>query len=207
MAILQDAKKYWDDERCADISHEYFMKVAPVLREDLANLGVPIDGKSVLDLGCGTGRVAVMYEPKRYVGVDQSTIMLNRAKELLANRPEVELVESTLYSFKTGDHFDIALLIDVLPHLDEKGCISEFRRFLRNYDADIYVARLFVSVTGENIYYNSDTWGHLSISYTPEYIEENLLSLSVDYGTQAFLMRTGHTSPSIVNGYILAYSE
>ena len=206
MAILKDVKKYWDDEKCADFSYNYFMKTAPELKQDLLNYGVEIDGASVLDLGCGIGRIPLIYKPKRYVGVDQSSIMLGRAREMLADRPEVELVESTLYSFKTDEHFDVALLIDVLPHLDERGCISEYKRFLRN-DADVYIARLFISVTGETIHYNSDTWGYLSISYTPEYIEQELLPLAKDYGAEAFLMRANHTSPSIVNGYIIAYKD
>lgn len=207
MAILKDAKRYWDSDECADISHEYFTKVAPVLREDLLNLGVPVDGVKVLDLGCGTGRIAQMYKPKKYVGVDQSEKMLAKAHETLDDRPEVKLHHKSLYSFKTDEHFDTLLLIDVLPHLDEKGCISTFKQVLRKFDADVYVMRLFVSLKGETIYYNSSIYGHLSISYTPEQIEEKLLPLAEQYGKEAFLMIASNTSPSVANGYIVAYNN
>jgi len=207
MGILKDAKRYWDSDDCADISHEYFTKVAPVLREDLSNLGIPVDGVNVLDLGCGTGRIGEMYRPKRYVGVDQSEKMLAKAAELLSDRGEVFLYQSTIYGFKTDEHFDTLLLIDVLPHLDEKGCISTFKLVLRNFDADVYVIRLFVSLKGETIYYNSDLYGHLSISYTPEEIEKRLLPLAEEYDKEAFLMIASNTSPSVANGYIVAYKK
>jgi len=205
MAILEDSKKYWDSDECADISHEHFTKVAPVLREDLTNLGVSVDGVKVLDLGCGTGCIAQMYKPKKYVGVDQSKKMLARAIELVGDRPEVTLYHKTLYSFKTDEHFDTLLLIDVLPHLDEKGCISTFRQVLRKFDADVYVMRLFVALKGETIHFNSDRYGYVSISYTPEQIEERLLPLAKQYNKEAFLMIASNTSPSVANGYIVAY--
>lgn len=205
MAILKDVKRYWDSDECADISHKYFTKVAPVLREDLFNLGVPVDGVKVLDLGCGTGRIAQMYKPKKYVGVDQSEKMLTKARELLLDRLEVELHLKTLYSFKTNEHFDTLLLIDVLPHLDEKGCIATFKQVLRKFDADVYVMRLFVSLKSDTIYYKSDKYGYLSISYTPEQIEERLLPLAEQYGKEAFLMIASNTSPSVANGYIVVY--
>ncbi len=204
MAILKDAKKYWDSDECADVSHKYFTKVAPVLCKDLSNLGISIDGVRVLDLGCGTGRIAQMYKPSYYVGVDQSKKMLIKAEELLTGREEVFLCHKTIYSFKTDEHFDTLLLIDVLPHLDEKGCISTFKAVLRKFDADVYVMRLFVALKGEIVHYNSDLYGYLSISYTPEQIKERLLPLAAQYGKEAFLTITDNISPSIANGYLIS---
>ena len=207
MPILKDAKKYWDMDDCAEISHAYFMQTASVLEQDLAELGIAVDGVRVLDLGCGTGRVPVMYMPSRYVGVDQSEKMLERARELIGDDPEVEFHCSTVYGFKTDEEFDTLLLIDVLPHLDTKGCISMFKRVLRNFDAETYVMRLFVATKGERMHYKTGKYGYMSISYTPEWIREELLPLGERYGKKATLTLASPISPSIVNGYIVATAK
>jgi len=203
MSILKDTATYWNGDECADFSYSHFMKTADILREDLSDLSIAVNDASVLDLGCGTGRVPLMYKPSRYVGVEQSEKMIDRAREVLRDRAEVELHHELIHEFETNEHFDTLLLIDVLPHLDEIGCEATLKHVLREFDADTYVIRLFVALKGETIHYVSGNWGYLSISYTPKDIENRLLPMAQVYDADASFVIKRNTSPSVADGYIV----
>lgn len=94
---------------------------------DLARQGVDVHGEahlveallssyrpevtapSVLDAGCGTGRVAIELHRRgmQTVGVDLDPEMLAAAQ---ANAPELEWVEADLNTFELGRSFDAAVL-------------------------------------------------------------------------------------------------
>ncbi len=87
-------------------------------------LSVPFQGKSieeyckgvsVLDLGCGTGRL-FPYLKKSYVwGVDTSNVMLMYASQVMKKyRLKGKLVQQDLFQFRPKRTFDIAISIGVL---------------------------------------------------------------------------------------------
>ncbi|MBX3228126.1 MAG: methyltransferase domain-containing protein [Labilithrix sp.] len=86
-----------------------------------------LDGKLVLDAGCGAGRfaeIAARYGG-RVVGLDMSSAV-DAAKETLAAYPRAELVQASLLEppFKPGA-FDFAYSIGVLQHTpDPEGGLS-----------------------------------------------------------------------------------
>lgn len=93
---------------------------------------------TVLDLGCGIGRVALyMADRCRLLwAVDASPVMLSMAARRLADRPNVRLVQSRGVTIpEVPDHsVDLAYSILVLQHVEREDAFSllrELRRVLR----------------------------------------------------------------------------
>ena len=94
---------------------------------------------TVLDLGCGPGWYAFVLKGwKRYVGVDQSEVWLNLARQNTASLQGVELVQSWVEEVDFSDHADLGLCIGVFQHyarpmkLLEKICSLDISHFCFN---------------------------------------------------------------------------
>lgn len=74
-----------------------------------ADLVASLGGRSVLDAGCGTGRVAVELARRGYdvVGVDLDPSMLDRAR---AKDPDVTWVEGDLVDADLARRFDVVVI-------------------------------------------------------------------------------------------------
>jgi SAM-dependent methyltransferase len=81
----------------------------------ISRLGSP-KGKRVLDLACGTGRhsVALALEGAEVVGIDNSKVMISRAKEHAASNdvsPEFILGEMTGFQSKAAGQYDLIICL------------------------------------------------------------------------------------------------
>jgi SAM-dependent methyltransferase len=92
---------------------------------------------AMLDLGVGTGRTGHSFAPLvgRYVGVDYSPRMIERARALLGERENVELLEGDARDLAGIEGpFDFALFsfngIDAVGHEDRLRVLAEVRRLL-----------------------------------------------------------------------------
>lgn len=85
------------------------------------SLGTP----RVLDLGCGTGEYAELFDPGRYVGVDIHPGYVEFARK---RRPAHRFVVADVRSW-SGEkpRFDLVMVNGVLHHLDDTG-VQEFLR-------------------------------------------------------------------------------
>ena len=102
--------------------------------DELASSGADVHGEaafvmrlapaSVLDAGCGTGRVAIELARRgvEVVGVDVDRSMLATAR---TNGPAVEWHEDDLTAFDLGRVFDIVLLAGNVPLFTAPGTQSE----------------------------------------------------------------------------------
>ena len=99
------------------------------LLETLVRAG-DLDGRRVLDVGCGTGRfVATLAERARVTGVDPEPEMLAVARRRLP--PEVELLRASAEELPFADaSFDAAVLRLVVHLLDRPRAFAELRRVL-----------------------------------------------------------------------------
>jgi ubiquinone/menaquinone biosynthesis C-methylase UbiE len=80
------------------------------------------DSPTVLDVGCGPGRVGeavVEAGAARYLGVDFSPRMLKLARARLAGLESVELVESDFFDLQLAETFDVVLALGLFDYLDE----------------------------------------------------------------------------------------
>jgi len=85
-------------------------------------------GANVLELGCGTGRVALDLAAAgmQVTGLDRSRAMLERARSHgLAAGAEVEWIEDDLLTFELGRRFDAVLLpLGTIQHLTSVSQIA-----------------------------------------------------------------------------------
>jgi 2-polyprenyl-3-methyl-5-hydroxy-6-metoxy-1,4-benzoquinol methylase len=151
--------------------------------DDLASTGVDVHGEatfvmrrspaSVLDAGCGTGRVAI--ELARHgvdvVGVDVDASMLATAR---ANGPDVEWHQHDLASLDLGRAFDVVVLAGNVPlftppgtqralvvgctrHVATNGVLIAGFELERGYEVDTYDADC--AAAGLCLSERFSTWG------------------------------------------------
>lgn len=93
-------------------------------------------GGPVLELGCGTGRVAVPIaaDGHRVVGLDRSASMLDRGRRRAGAKAPVDYREGDMRDFELGESFRLVLIpfntLLVLAPQERFSCLSSVRRHL-----------------------------------------------------------------------------
>ena len=93
------------------------------------NFAVNIDDKKVLEIGCGTGNISVIFPQECYTGIDIFPDYIKYAKEKFPGRKFLVMSGSKL-DFKS-ESFDYVLLSCVLHHMDDESCRSMFKECSR----------------------------------------------------------------------------
>lgn len=73
-------------------------------------------GKTVLEIGCGTGDLISELQCKKGVGLDISSQMVEIARQ---KHPDLEFVASTVENYQPNSTFDYIFLADVIEHLED----------------------------------------------------------------------------------------
>jgi SAM-dependent methyltransferase len=76
-----------------------------------------LDGRSVLDIGCGTGHLATLFQAKgaaRMVGIEPSSRNVAIARR---DHPTLEVIESTLERAELERRFDVAVAVMSFEHV------------------------------------------------------------------------------------------
>jgi ubiquinone/menaquinone biosynthesis C-methylase UbiE len=101
---------------------------------------VAVRDKSVLEIACGTGRVAIRLakEGVRVVGLDFSPPMLEMAREKSQGMSNMEWVEEDMISFELGETFGLIIIPghafqNLVKAEDQVACLRSIERHL---DAD-----------------------------------------------------------------------
>jgi SAM-dependent methyltransferase len=88
-------------------------------------------GKSILEVGCGTGRVTMQLaqEEVPIVGMDLSPVMLTVARQKSQGLSNVRWVEGDMQSFDLGEHFDLIIIPGhsfqfMLTPADQMACLT-----------------------------------------------------------------------------------
>lgn len=86
----------------------------------------------VLDIGCGTGEFAPLFDRENYCGIDISPAYILFARK--ARRGNFQVMDAKKLSFPDGN-FDFVLIMAVLHHLndeDASGVLKEARRVVKD---------------------------------------------------------------------------
>jgi SAM-dependent methyltransferase len=117
----------WDVEGvAAEIEERWGRPDEVALREQVAEwIG---EGGTLLDVGCGSARIAPMLKGCEYWGVDGSAELLALARGRVSPEGAVRLHDlSDPLPFEAGE-FDTVLCMNVLRHLDSYVLLKELRR-------------------------------------------------------------------------------
>ena len=92
---------------------------------------------SILEVGCGTGRVTLQLAQTgiRVVGMDLSPSMLAAARQKSWNLPNLRWVEADMQAFELGECFDLILIPGhsfqfMLTSADQFACLTCIRKHL-----------------------------------------------------------------------------
>ena len=78
------------------------------------------DGKSITEIGCGTGRLSSAFQPEQYIGIDISSKALEIAES--KNKHYKYLLDNQEDPYPNAD---VRLVYTVLLHIDD-DCIGDF---------------------------------------------------------------------------------
>jgi SAM-dependent methyltransferase len=80
---------------------------------------------SILDLGCGSGRLAQLFSPhpfRRYLGVDVSSAGLTLARDLRLER--CEFVEGDFETWRPTETFDVIMFSECIGYARDPGAVT-----------------------------------------------------------------------------------
>lgn len=102
--------------------------------EQIAQYDRPVQRSTVLDFGCGVGRLAAAFRRhfRRYVGIDISSSLVARARQLhasLANADFIVSVNDTLPL--ASNSCDLVYSWGVLQHVQRRVALSYIAEFVR----------------------------------------------------------------------------
>ena len=111
------------------------------LRERILRLAAPGTGDAILDIGCGTGTLAIAAAPHvgesgEVIGIDASPEMIARADRKAAKagssaRFQVALAEDLPFTDRRFDVVLSTLMLHHLPRPTRQRCAKEIKRVLR----------------------------------------------------------------------------
>lgn len=105
-----------------------FRKQKSIMQEEFKDIA----GKKILDIGCGTGEYARLFQSAEYTGIDTSQNYITYAKR---KNPGIFLfMDATHLSF-INKYFDIVFIAAILHHLDDgdvQKVLQEAKRVLKD---------------------------------------------------------------------------
>jgi SAM-dependent methyltransferase len=119
-----------DYDRWKEKSSYYYGLLAEIYRE----LVPP--GRSVLEVGCGTGTLLSRLRPRRGVGIDNSPRMVEIAA---AKFPDLSFAVGDAENLDLGETFDFVIVPDVVEHLSDVGAMFRSVRGCCREDSRVIV--------------------------------------------------------------------
>jgi 2-polyprenyl-3-methyl-5-hydroxy-6-metoxy-1,4-benzoquinol methylase len=137
------------------------------------------EGKTCLDIGCGTG--AISYSLRKQDGTwhsidsDENCVILT--KKLVKER--VHQMDATKTNFE-DNKFDTVIALDIIEHIeDDDSLVKELHRIIKD-DGKLYVTTPHISKTAILNYIKNwigltpDKYGHVRAGYTTKQLKEKL---------------------------------
>lgn len=115
------------DQAFIDVASELLTLQSQMLypsdRMAIEEFGLPEDIETAIDIGCGNGHhlrhYSEMYPTTKWLGIDANSEMIKKAKDVLADKPNVRLQHESLVDFTTDEKFDAVFTCAVLQYIPE----------------------------------------------------------------------------------------
>jgi len=100
----------------------YYANLKQLIRDNIP------PGKSVLEVGCGTGDILAAANPRRGIGIDVSGNMIRIAREKYRLSANLEFLHAGPGGLPADTSFDYILMVDVVEHItDLEKLFSQLR--------------------------------------------------------------------------------
>jgi SAM-dependent methyltransferase len=133
MSFERNARRYWT-RRGLTYEASYLDTEPRRLQEEaIVRLLAGLEFHSVLDVGCGFGRIGVLLGDVAYTGIDLSPDMLASAQ---AKIPDGRFRRVSLSQFDPGHQYDLVLAVEVLMHIRPSAvaqAVSQLRALSRRH--------------------------------------------------------------------------
>ena len=183
---------------------------AGAIRKEIVRIANPQAGESVLDVGCGTGTLAIMM--KKYAGgdldvtgIDAATEMVDVARKKAGKaRQEIRFEPAVIEALPFADaQFDLATSTYMLHHLPEdvkSAGLREVRRVLR--PGGRFLAVDFAASGGGIVGHLLSTFGHAHAAHSFAELEgmlsdagfTNVREVPTKRKQLMFVMASGHVN-------------
>ncbi len=112
--------------------------------------------KSVLDIGCGVGRYALVLPYEEYTGIEQSLAMITVADADLAGKPNVRLIRARAEEISlVPNKFDLGIVMHVTQHLHDP--LDFMRRIFELHQCKRWCFTVLTVPGSEKKYFNIGT--------------------------------------------------
>jgi SAM-dependent methyltransferase len=114
--------------RWLDYSNERTQAQSFALALDAAG---PVDGRAVLDIGCGHGQLSLAARAlgaRRVTGIDMATSCIDQNSRL---HPDVEWLAAPVLSMRTEETYDLVFAVEVLQYMPHTEALRQFWSFVR----------------------------------------------------------------------------
>lgn len=179
--FIEKQSKYWDsyNKGVGTIDLVDIPRAEKIELEFLSQLVGDLSGKTLLDLGCGTGKFGLKFaaSAREVVGVDISKNTIEIANNT-AEKYEINNFRGLLDDFKSNryqDYFDVALAINVLHHTDDADVIlgNVYRSLKKGGKLIVFEVNPLNLLFIPFLISCGQIWSHL----TKQYVRSNIFSL------------------------------
>ncbi len=118
---LDEVAQFFDDFAAVEPRWRRRNRTYHRLIESIYRFIIP-PGRSLLELGSGSGDLLAALEPSRGVGVDVSPRMVALARE---RHPDLEFDVAAAETFRSDERFDYVVLSDLVPFADDLLAVFE----------------------------------------------------------------------------------
>jgi 2-polyprenyl-3-methyl-5-hydroxy-6-metoxy-1,4-benzoquinol methylase len=114
---------YWTDRTSV------YNTLKPEWRKAITDI---VGNKSVLDIGCGSGRFAPCFDPKKYLGIDINITNIHAARDLNFGYTFEQKDIVTWEPDKVYDYIITWTTLELIPNEHINGVVSKIKKYGKN---------------------------------------------------------------------------